>query len=59
MEALLSDGPLKGRVIDVESVEGRPPATIDIPDDDGTVRYCLSELSQQGMTAVYSFLYAV
>ena len=61
MQALLSDGPLKGRVIEVESVEGRPPATIDIPnkDDDGTVRYCLSELSQEGMTAAYSFLYAV
>jgi hypothetical protein len=41
-------------------VEGRPPATIDIPNDDaGTVRYCLSELSQKGTTAAYSFLYAV
>ena len=60
VQARLTDGPLKGRFVEVEPVEGRPPATIDIPDDDnGTVRYCLSELSQKGMTAVYSFLYAV
>jgi hypothetical protein len=60
VQALLTDGPLKGRLIEVEPVEGRPPATIDIADDDtGSVRYCLSELSQKGMTATYSFLYAV
>jgi hypothetical protein len=44
----------------VEPVEGRPPATIDVEnDDEGTVRYCLSELDQSGHTAAYSFLYAV
>lgn len=60
VQALLTDGPLKGRLVEVEPVEGRPPATIDIHDDDkDTVRYCLSELSQKGMTATYSFLYAV
>lgn len=60
MKALLTDGPLKGKPIDVEPVEGRPPATIDLQDDDeGTLRYCLSELNQEGMTAAYSFLYAV
>ena len=60
VQALLTDGPLKGRLVEVEPVEGRPPATIDISDDhDGTLRYCLSELSQKGMTAAYSFLYAV
>jgi hypothetical protein len=60
MQALLADGPLKGRLVEVEPVEGRPPSTIDIEnDDDGTVRYCLTELSQGGMTAAYSFLYAV
>jgi hypothetical protein len=60
VQALLTDGPLKGRLVEVEAVEGRPPATIDIhDDDDGAVRYCLSELSQKGMTAAYSFLYAV
>jgi hypothetical protein len=60
VQARLSDGPLKGRLVEVEPVEARPPATIDIPNDDaGTVRYCLSELSQEGMTAAYSFLYAV
>jgi hypothetical protein len=60
VQAFLTDGPLKGRLVEVEPVEGRPPATIDIHDDDkGPVRYCLSELSQKGMTATYSFLYAV
>jgi len=60
VQARLTDGPLKGRFVEVEPVEGRPPATIDIPNDDaGTVRYCLSELSQKGTTAAYSFLYAV
>ena len=60
MKALLIDGPLKGKPVDVEPVEGRPPATIDLQDEDeGTLRYCLSELNQEGMTAAYSFLYAV
>ena len=60
VQALLTDGPLKGRLVEVEPVEGRPPATIDISDDeDGMLRYCLSELSQKGMSAAYSFLYAV
>jgi hypothetical protein len=60
VHAQLTDGPLKGQVVEVEPVEGRPPATIDLEnDDEGTVRYCLSELDQSGMTAAYSFLYAV
>ena len=61
MQAQLTDGPLKGRRIEVEPVAGRPPATIDVEDDDddGTVRYCLSQLDQSGTTAAYSFLYAV
>ena len=61
MQAQLTDGPLKGKVVEVEPVEGRPPATIDIESekDDGTVRYCLSQLDQSGNTAAYSFLYAV
>jgi hypothetical protein len=60
VQAYLTDGPLKGRLVEVEPVEGRPPSTIDIEnDDEGTVRYCLSQLSQEGMTAAYSFLYAV
>ncbi len=59
VQALLTDGPLKGELVEVEPVEGRPPATIDLRNDDGTVRYCLSELDQKGMTAAYTFLYAV
>jgi hypothetical protein len=60
MKALLTDGPLQGEPVEVESVEGRPPKTIDLQDeDDGTLRYCLLELNQKGMTAAYTFLYAV
>jgi hypothetical protein len=62
VKALITDGPLQGKTVEVEPVEGRPPTTIalqDEDDDDGTLRYCLSELSQEGMTAAYTFLYAV
>jgi hypothetical protein len=57
---LLEDGPLKGRSVEVEPVEGRPPKTIDLPADDGaTYRYVLSEWTQSGGSAGYSLLYAV
>ena len=60
MKALLTDGPLQGEPVEVDPVEGRPPMTIDLQDeDDGTMRYCLSELNQEGVTAAYTFLYAV
>jgi hypothetical protein len=60
VKALLTDGPLQGKPVEVEPVEGRPPMTIDLPgEDDGTLRYCLSGLTQEGMTAAYTFLYAV
>jgi hypothetical protein len=58
--AMLQDGPLRGRSIEAEIVEGRPPKTIDVPDDDGsTCRYCLAEWSQSGPSAAYTFLYRV
>lgn len=50
---------MKGGLVEVDPVEGRPPATIDLQSDDDIVRYCLSELDQKGMTATYTFLYAV
>jgi hypothetical protein len=60
IQALLTDGPRQGESIEVEAVEGRPPMTVDVPNEgDDTLRYCLSELNQEGMTAVYTFLYAV
>jgi hypothetical protein len=60
MQGLLDNGPLHGTQVDVEPVEGRPPKTIDLQDGDGgTMRYCLSEWNQEGMTAAYTFLYAV
>jgi hypothetical protein len=60
VQALLTDGPLQGKPVEVQPVEGRPPTTIDLQDEDGgTLRYCLLELNQEGMTAAYTFLYAV
>jgi hypothetical protein len=60
IRAMLTDGPLRGRSIHADLVEGRPPKTIDVPGDDGsTCRYCLSEWTQSGPSAAYSFLYRV
>jgi len=60
ISAILCDGPLEGRTVDAEVVEGRPPRTIDIAaDDDTTCRYCLAEWTQSGPSAVYTFVYRV
>jgi Icc protein len=58
--AMLEGGPLAGRRIEADVVEGRPPRTIDVDADDGsTCRYCLAEWAQAGPSAVYTFLYLV
>jgi hypothetical protein len=58
--AMLERGPLAGRRVDVEVVEGRPPKTIDVPADDGsTCRYCLADWVQSGPSAIYTFVYRV
>src|SRR5688572_26826130 len=58
--AMFMDGPLRDRSIQAGVVEGRPPKTIDVPGDDGgACRYCLSEWTQSGPSAAYSFLYRV
>jgi hypothetical protein len=58
--AVLERGPLAGRRIDVDVVEGRPPKTIDVRADDGsTCRYCLADWVQSGPSAIYTFLYRV
>ena len=58
--ATLKGGPLAGRSIDVDPVEGRPPKTIDVPADAGNVcRYCLADMVQSGNSATYTFLYRV
>jgi hypothetical protein len=58
--ALLADGPLEGRRLDVQLVEARPPKTIDAPADDGSAcRYCLAEWTQSGPSAVYAFVFTV
>ena len=60
MHARLEDGPLQGKTVELEAVEGRPPKTVDVPDEEGgTCRYCLKEWTQEGMTAAYTFLYPV
>ena len=57
--ATLEDGPLRGSSVDAELVEGRPPKTIDVPDDGGPCRYCLADWEQSGGSAAYTFLYRV
>jgi hypothetical protein len=58
--AVLQDGPLGGREVAAAVVEGRPPKTIDVPADDGSVcRYCLADWNQSGPAATYEFLYRV
>ena len=58
--AALGDGPLKGRHVDADVIEGRPPKTIDVPAADGsTCRYCLEAWAQGGPSADYTFLYRV
>ena len=58
--AVLDDGPLRGRRLETQFLEGRPPKTIDVPADDGSrCRYCLAEWVQSAPSAVYTFLYRV
>ena len=60
VQALLEDGPMQGRTVEVEFVEGHPPKTVDVPDEKGgTCRYCLAQWTQEGTTAAYTFLYTV
>ena len=58
--AMFKDGPLAGRNIEAEVLEGRPPKTLDAPAADGsTCRYCLEGWVQSGRSAAYTFLYRV
>lgn len=51
---------MNGQSIEAETVEGRPPKTIDVPADGGrTYRYGLADWTQGGPAATYSFLYGV
>ena len=46
--------------MEVEVLEGRPPKTIDVRADDGSLcRYCLAGWVQTGQSAIYTFLYRV
>jgi hypothetical protein len=58
--AMLADGPLEGKSIEAEIVEGRPPKILDVPDEDASMyRYCLEGWMQSGSSAQYTFLYRV
>jgi hypothetical protein len=58
--ATLDDGPRAGSRIEFGMIEGRPPKTIEVKDEDGTpCRYCLKEWEQGGASAEYTFLYRV
>jgi hypothetical protein len=60
ISAMFKDGPLAGRSIEAEVLEGRPPKTLDALADDGsTCRYCLESWVQSGRSAAYTFLYRV
>jgi hypothetical protein len=60
ISAVLTDGPLKGRSVEVGLVEARPPHIVEVRADDGTTcRYCLTEWTQSGPAALYSYLYRV
>lgn len=51
---------MQGKTVEVEALEGRPPKTIDVPDEKGgACRYCLAQWAQEGTTADYTFLYHV
>jgi hypothetical protein len=57
MQALLSDGPLEGRTIGIDTnAEGMPPHTIDVDVEDGHIYfYDLKEVTSTDGTAVYRF----
>jgi hypothetical protein len=60
ISAVLTDGPLEGRSVEVGLFEARPPPTVEVRADDGsTCRYCLTEWTQSGPSALYSFLYRI
>ena len=40
---------MRGKAVEIEAVEGRPPKTIEVPDEKGgTCRYGLADWSQEG-----------
>jgi hypothetical protein len=58
--AVLQGGPLEGQRVEADVVEARPPKTIDVRAEDGSMcRYCLADWVQTGPSAVYTFLYRV
>ena len=58
ISAMFKDGPLAGRSIETDVLEGRLPKTLNAAAEDGSMcRYCLEGWVQTGRSAVDSFLY--
>lgn len=58
--AVLERGPLGGQRVAADLVQARPPKTIDVRAEDGSMcRYGLADWVQTGPSAVYTFLYRV
>jgi hypothetical protein len=56
MQALLSDGPLEGRKIGVDTEGDEPPVTIDVDVEDGSVySYEFARVDESQDVAVYTF----
>ena len=56
MQALLSDGPLEGRKIGVDTESDRPPETIDVDVEDGSVySYAFDRVDEAQDVALYTF----
>jgi hypothetical protein len=56
MQALLSDGPLEGRKIGVDTEGDQPPETIDVDVEDGSVySYTFARVDEGQDVAVYTF----
>jgi hypothetical protein len=56
MQALMSDGPLEGRTIGVDTKEGNPPKTIDVDVKDGSVySYAFDRVDDERGVAVYTY----
>jgi hypothetical protein len=56
MQALLSDGPLEGRKIGVDTKDDVPPAEIEVDIEDGSVyAYAFERSDDDAGVAVYTF----
>jgi hypothetical protein len=56
MQALMSDGPLEGRTIGVDTKDDQPPHTIDVDVEDGSVySYTFDRVDDERGVALYRY----